>query len=290
MPSQSLLQLRPAVLHPAPNRCVIDIETALLQQLLNIAQRKRIAKIPPDRTKYEAGFGLPPFEDRGSGYHFAILSRHQPAALKVATHPSRGGIQAVFEAWEAACPSQVTGGEELERYYASAEFKRDFTHFVRSTYLQGTDCDGALDALLRLGANVLPNPPGRSPARIAGTRTASTKQLPHTVVPVPYPGIGIFDFDVDIRAIMDSLRRGDGLPAPSLRRVTIATRPRRPQNTDIMELTPLSASFLKLCDGRTLDRVAEGLEIDAELESLGPQQVGLLTFRELCRQRLLTWR
>jgi hypothetical protein len=29
---------------------VIDIETTLLQQLLNIAQRKRIAKIPPDRT------------------------------------------------------------------------------------------------------------------------------------------------------------------------------------------------------------------------------------------------
>src|ERR1035441_3558580 len=28
-----------------------------------------------------------PFEDRGSGYHFAILSRHQPATLKVATHP-----------------------------------------------------------------------------------------------------------------------------------------------------------------------------------------------------------
>jgi radical SAM superfamily enzyme YgiQ (UPF0313 family) len=217
-----------------------------------------------------------------------ILERFHWVAI--ALHQSRGGIQAVFEAWEAACPSQVTGGEELERYYASAEFKRDFTHFVRSTYLQGTDCDGALDALLRLGANVLPNPPGRSPARIAGTRTASTKQLPHTVVPVPYPGIGIFDFDVDIRAIMDSLRRGDGLPAPSLRRVTIATRPRRPQNTDIMELTPLSASFLKLCDGRTLDRVAEGLEIDAELESLGPQQVGLLTFRELCRQRLLTWR
>src|SRR5580692_9804733 len=87
MPSQSLLQLRAVILHPAPNRCVIDIETAFLQQLLNIAQRQRIAKIPPDRTKYEAGFGLTPFEDRGSGYHFAILSRHQPAALKVATHP-----------------------------------------------------------------------------------------------------------------------------------------------------------------------------------------------------------
>jgi hypothetical protein len=87
MPSQSLLQLRAVILHPAPDRGVVDMETALLQQFLNIAQRKRIVKIPPDSTKYEAGFGLPPFEDRGSGYHFAILSRHQPAALKVATHP-----------------------------------------------------------------------------------------------------------------------------------------------------------------------------------------------------------
>src|SRR5271156_2009548 len=88
MPSQSLLQLRAVILPPAPDRCVIDMETALLQQLLNIAQRKRIAKIPPDCTEYEAGFGLPPFEDRRSGSHFAILSRHQPATLKVATHPS----------------------------------------------------------------------------------------------------------------------------------------------------------------------------------------------------------
>src|ERR1017187_932465 len=46
MPSQSLLQLGAVILHPAPDRGVVDIETTLLQQLLNIAQRKRIAKIP----------------------------------------------------------------------------------------------------------------------------------------------------------------------------------------------------------------------------------------------------
>jgi pyruvate dehydrogenase (quinone) len=68
---------------------VIDLETTLLQQFLNIAQRKRIAKIPPDCTKYEAGFGLAPFEDRGSGYHLAILSHHQLTTLNVATHPSQ---------------------------------------------------------------------------------------------------------------------------------------------------------------------------------------------------------
>src|SRR6516225_1328753 len=62
MPSQSLLQLRAVILHPAPNCGVVDVETTLLQQLVNIAQRQRIAKIPPDRTKDDAGFGLPPFE------------------------------------------------------------------------------------------------------------------------------------------------------------------------------------------------------------------------------------
>ena len=89
MSSQSPLQLRAVTLHPAPDRCVIDVETTLLQQFLNIAQRKRIAKIPADRTKYESGFGLSPFEDRGSGYHFAILSRHQTATLKL-QHIPRG--------------------------------------------------------------------------------------------------------------------------------------------------------------------------------------------------------
>jgi hypothetical protein len=66
---------------------VVDVETTLLQQLLNIAQRERIAKLQPDRTKDDAGFGLPPFEDRRSGYHFAIVSRHQPVTLKV------GGVE-----------------------------------------------------------------------------------------------------------------------------------------------------------------------------------------------------
>jgi len=54
MLSQSLLQLRAVILHPTPNCCVIDIETALLQQFLNIAQRERIAQIPPDGTKDDA--------------------------------------------------------------------------------------------------------------------------------------------------------------------------------------------------------------------------------------------
>jgi hypothetical protein len=93
MSSQSLLQLWAVILHPAPDRCVIDVETTLLQQVLYITQRKRIAQIPPDRTKYESGFGLSPFEDHRSGYHLAILSHHQPTTLTL-QHILKPGLAA----------------------------------------------------------------------------------------------------------------------------------------------------------------------------------------------------
>jgi hypothetical protein len=52
--------------------------------------------------------------------------------VTVALHQSRSGIRAVFEAWGEAFPAQEMGGEELERYYALADFRTDFTQFVRS--------------------------------------------------------------------------------------------------------------------------------------------------------------
>jgi hypothetical protein len=62
----------PVVLDPTPQEWI--------ELLGNVLQRQ----LPKD----DAGFGLPPFEDCGSGYHFA-LSRHHPATLKVATHPPK---------------------------------------------------------------------------------------------------------------------------------------------------------------------------------------------------------
>jgi len=44
---------------------VIDVETALLQQFFNIVPRKRIAKIPPDCTKYEEELGMSPLRIAG---------------------------------------------------------------------------------------------------------------------------------------------------------------------------------------------------------------------------------
>jgi radical SAM superfamily enzyme YgiQ (UPF0313 family) len=210
--------------------------------------------------------------------------------VTVALHQSRGGIKAVFEAWEEALSIRVLGGEELELYYASADFRTDFTQFVRSTYLRGTDSDGALDALLRFGENISTARADRSSASVLDTREPPLKRAPNMVVPLVRPDVRIFDLEVDIRAILESLRLNHGLPASSQRRVSIAARPGKPHTTDIVELTPLSASFLKLCDGRTLQRVAADLVLDDELESFGREHIAFLTFHELRRQRLLTWR
>jgi radical SAM superfamily enzyme YgiQ (UPF0313 family) len=199
--------------------------------------------------------------------------------IAAALHQSRGGIQAVFEAWEQASPAQIMDGEGRERYYASAQFRMDFEGFVRSTFMRGDESDGSLEALLLLGESITARGPDP---------TATAKRRPGSIVPLLRPEVRIFDLDVDIGPIIESLRRGDGLPRPSLRRVTLATRTGRPHATHIVELSPLCASFLKLCDGRTLEEVAKHMEFDAELESMGRAQVAAVTFEELCRQRFLT--
>jgi radical SAM superfamily enzyme YgiQ (UPF0313 family) len=208
--------------------------------------------------------------------------------VTVALHQSRGGIMAVFQTWDRATPSRLMDGEDLERYYASPEFRTDFTEFARSTYLRGEDSDAALSGLLQLGESVSvgrSESPFAPPQRLRGR---TIQDPPHTIVPSPGPGVKVLDLDVDLRTVFESLRRGKGLPGVhALKPCTIATRFGLPSTTDIVELTPLSASFLRLCDGRTLDLVIANLDIGAELAGIGREEVGLYAFDKLCRQRLL---
>src|SRR6202166_803767 len=51
LPAQSLFQFGTVTLHPTPDRRVIRRQTALGEQLFDIAQRERVAKIPAHGTK-----------------------------------------------------------------------------------------------------------------------------------------------------------------------------------------------------------------------------------------------
>ena len=197
-----------------------------------------------------------------------------------ALHQSRGGIQEVFENWEAAFPALTMSSPEWEQYYASNVFRTDFTDFVRSKYLRGDQSDGALEALLKLVE--------RSAQCRTNSDVPAQRKAPRGAVPLLCKDVRMIEVDVDLRAVFESLRRGDGLPRSASRRMTIALRSRKMQATDIMELTPLSASFLKLCEGRSLDQIVAELELPPDLGNLSSRQAAALISRELCRQRLIT--
>jgi hypothetical protein len=78
MRSQALVEFRTIPLHPAPNRRVVGFQTTFLKQLFDIAQRKRVPKIPADSTQNQLRLGLPPFEDLRPGRHFGVFKLPVP--------------------------------------------------------------------------------------------------------------------------------------------------------------------------------------------------------------------
>jgi hypothetical protein len=67
---------------------VVRLQTALGQQLFDVAERERVPKIPADCAENDFGRRLPPLEDRRSSYIPHRLFRLPAPLAKVATHPS----------------------------------------------------------------------------------------------------------------------------------------------------------------------------------------------------------
>src|SRR5271166_6117050 len=67
MTAQPLVQFRAVTLNPAPDGSVIRLQTALGEQLLDIAQRERVAQIPAHGAQNQLGLRLPPLKDLRSG-------------------------------------------------------------------------------------------------------------------------------------------------------------------------------------------------------------------------------
>src|SRR3984957_14191024 len=89
MPAQPLLQFGTVTLNPTPDRRVIRLQAALGEQLFDIAQRERVAKIPAHGTKNQLRRRLPPLEDCRSGCVLHGLFSLPASPAKVATHPEQ---------------------------------------------------------------------------------------------------------------------------------------------------------------------------------------------------------
>src|ERR1035437_2352892 len=87
MTAQPLLQFGTVTLNPAPDRRVIGLQTALGEQLFDIAERQQVPKIPAHGTKNQLRRRLPPLEDCRSSCVLHDLFRLPATPAKVATHP-----------------------------------------------------------------------------------------------------------------------------------------------------------------------------------------------------------
>ncbi len=88
MASQALVKFRTIPLHPAPYGRVVGFQTTFLEQLFDIAQRKRVPKVPADRTENKLRLRLPPFEDCRPGRHLGLFKLPAALSTNVATQPS----------------------------------------------------------------------------------------------------------------------------------------------------------------------------------------------------------
>src|ERR1700694_4740310 len=97
MTPQSLFQFGAVTLHPTPDRRVIRRQTALCEQLFDIAERERVPEIPAHGTQNQLWRRLPPLEDCRSGcvLHDRFSLPASPA--KVATHPTGAIIEGTLD-------------------------------------------------------------------------------------------------------------------------------------------------------------------------------------------------
>ena len=72
-----------------PHGRMVGLQTTFLKQFFDIAQGKRVAKIPPNRADNQLRFGLPPLEDRRPGCHSGLFKLPVTLSLKLATQPAR---------------------------------------------------------------------------------------------------------------------------------------------------------------------------------------------------------
>jgi radical SAM superfamily enzyme YgiQ (UPF0313 family) len=176
--------------------------------------------------------------------------------LLLGLHQDSGDLLEVFTTWRAWREDQKGPYPDASpaRYFASHSFGGDFLQFVRSVYLPThSRARNAVSALIELEAACDPANPSD------GDRSAEARP------PMPDDLGGVIGFDVtphrakdvtvtpihaDYKRLVQCLRRKGRLDRVPSRMVTLAIRAPAGNRRDVIQLSPLSAKLLSLCDGR----------------------------------------
>lgn len=176
--------------------------------------------------------------------------------LLVALHQEGGHILEVFRAFQeyrAGLPPETQEGLPAGvPYFQAPHFREDFVRFVESRYVAGSRTAPALKALLAYSTSfeeVIVDDPA---ADLAGVQGGELRRRAFGLSSVPAlaRNVKLIEVEVDYRSLLECLMERRGLDRVPLGRQRLASRKLPGRWPEVLQLSPLSASILELCDGR----------------------------------------
>ncbi len=204
------------------------------------------------------------------------------------------GILAVFDRWRA----WRTGHRPLVRgdgeYHASDAFRSDFLEFVASEYLAEEDVELLAVATLleyetqfeRLHQRGTALPPACPPAPEDASPAADLEAVPRVA-----PGVVLLHLSADYERVIDCLRSNRSLRDVPRHPVVVADRQLPGGRVEVLQLSPLSAALIELCDGvRTVRDIATLFpRLGEGLDRFPAEQACCFALNELVQQGMLVF-
>ena len=208
--------------------------------------------------------------------------------LLVGLHQDSGNVVDVFQRWQNWRAEKQPKFSDSSRiaYYAYGPFAGDFLEFVQSHYLPAASrAPLAISTLAEYESALLTSRTQkveraeRSPVNADVDSFLSPDSRPQL-----HPAIRVIQLDADYQEIIRRLRSRQELNDVQEKRVTLVITP-----TQVVQLSPLSAELLSLCQGRhTIKEITEEFFLrKIEVPGVPPDMVCLAGIELLRQQRLI---
>ncbi len=202
--------------------------------------------------------------------------------LMIAVHDYAGGIVDVFDRWrtwrDLHHPVPRADGE----YHTSDAFRRALLEFIASEFCGSL----AVSTLLEYETTLENSPESREPPN---TASIADRSLTLDVTPRIAPGVTLIELNADYHRIIDCLRAGRASAGVERQKVKIADIVKPDGSVEVLQLSPLPAALLALCDGtRTVRDIAAIFpSLTAGLSDLPPAPAAAFALSALAHQGLI---
>jgi radical SAM superfamily enzyme YgiQ (UPF0313 family) len=203
--------------------------------------------------------------------------------LPVALLQDSGDLLQVFDRWRKwrAAQSSVRSetGTGWTPYYSHRQFRNDFLEFVETCYLEEMATARAAIAAL---AQVERAP--KSAVRRTTEQTGEASDLPETdSTPYLPENLSVMELEVDYKALIESLRNKANLNCVPQQKSTIVLTRAGGKRVEVWQVSSLSATLLRLCDGRRRmsEIVSEFSLVESSLDGIPAEKVCLFGLMQL---------